>query len=251
MTAALLFWLSTSGPTLVCLCKPFSCNACPAKGIRQELDNLFVIARSISSACIMLDSFEKLINEDWDLDIKASSKECMPPRYSPEAFPTCDYVPVSSLRVLGHHISNDGSIREDWNRVRQSMWKAFWRNCGSSRARCLPLPVRLKLLERTVYSVVSYRFSRWPPQNQIALEVDQVQASMICYILSVRPIPGEEIGAFCRRRMRLAHAQARTCGTWSAKWFSRFLEWDSHLLRHPELPATRLRGTRSATWLQE
>ena len=176
----------------------------------------------------------------------------MAPRYCKEQFALdpC-WKPVTEMKVLGHLISDDASVRCDWSQTKESLWRAFWKNCGSSSARCLTVDARICLLQRTVLAVVAFRFSRWPPQKQIAHELDQLQATMICYVLGVRPNISEDPAAFCRRRMRLAHAKAKETGRWSDLWCRRFLEWDAHLCRHHEHPAYRIRETRDAAWLRE
>ena len=154
--------------------------------------------------------------------------------------------------LLCPHVLNTlvhGSIRACWKASQKSVWKAFWGNCKNEhlknhKARCF------KLMERSVYPVLAFRVSRWPPQTVIAQEVDRTQASMIASICRLSPEPGEEEAAFHRRRMKSAHAIARNNGVWSKRWFTRFEQWNEHLDRHPNHPTARLIKTRDDAWLQ-
>ena len=93
--------------------------------------------------------------------------------------------------------------------------------------------------------------SCWPPQAQIARELDDVQAKMSALILGLRPRPGEDIAVFCRRRARAARAECRKQGLWSDLWFSRAVAWDSHMTRHPETMATIFRNYHDSSWLEQ
>ena len=130
------------------------------------------------------------------------------------------------------------------------MWKAFWANSGSTLGSRLPMPAKFALLRRCVACIAAYRMSRWPPQAQIACEIDDVQARMSALIIKLRPRPLEEFEAFCRRRGRVARAQCREQGLWSDFWFSRAVAWDDHMTRHPETIATVFRNYRDITWLE-
>ena len=107
----------------------------------------------------------------------------------------------------------------------------------------------LTLLERSVYPVLNFRISRWPPQKVIAQELDRTHAAMIASIFRISPGPGETPASFCRRRMRAAHSIARDRGQWSKRWFNRFEQWNEHLDRHPSHPCSRILKTRDADWL--
>ena len=108
----------------------------------------------------------------------------------------------------------------------------------------------MQLLDRSVYHGLAFRVSRWPPQKVIAEELNRTQASMIASIRRIQPNPAEEPASFCRRPMRDAHSIAKKQGTWSDRWFDRFIEWNAHLSRHPEHPTSRLIRTRDKFWLQ-
>ena len=157
---------------------------------------------------------------------------------------------MASAPYLGHVVQTNCSIRACWQAARAKMWKAFWANSGSTLGRRLATSAKFALLRRCVACIAAYRMSRWPPQEQIARELDNVQARMSALILRLRPHPFEEFEAFCRRRGRAARAQCREQGLWSDYWFSRAVAWDEHMTRHPETIATVFRNYRDITWLE-
>ena len=156
---------------------------------------------------------------------------------------------VQSFPVLGHVVSDSGGVRQCWKSTKSNLWKAFWGNCRNARL-SNDRKNAYALLERSVYPVLNFRASRWPPQKTIAQELDQTQACMIASIARDRPRPGEDMAHCCRRRMRDAHSIARNSGSWSKRWFRRFEKWNEHLDRHPEHPCSKLWKVRDASWLQ-
>ena len=85
--------------------------------------------------------------------------------------------------MLGHTIESSGSIRPCWTKCRTSMWRAFWANPASTSARDLSTPQKLALTNRVVLPQLSCRCSRWPPQRQVAFELDHVQQKMTSSLL--------------------------------------------------------------------
>ena len=95
--------------------------------------------------------------------------------------------------------------------------------------------------------------SRWPPQRQIASELDRVQQKMTATILRAPRAAGEDVDAYVRRRGRLARNQCLQQGQWSDFWFSRASKWDEHLARERNgySWSARLRDYRGMHWLME
>jgi hypothetical protein len=133
------------------------------------------------------------------------------------------------------------------------MWKAFWANPGSEAANHVDVPRKLQLLSRAVRPQLSFRCSRWPPQRQVASDIDRLQQKMVASMLRLPRLEGEEPDAYVRRRGRLARRHCQQQGTWSAHWFSRATSWDQHLSR-PRNKCTwsaMLRGFRGKEWLMQ
>ena len=215
------------------------------------VDNLFWFAKSIYSAVAIGTRVEERLATRWNLELKSDSKILQPGLGCQES---CDWITgwkiVPSTQYLGHIVQTNCSIRACWQAARRKMWKAFWANSGSTLGRKLPAPAKFALLRRCVACIVGYRMSRWPPQAQVARELDNVQARMSAFVLGLRPHADESIETFCRRRGRAARAQCRAQGLWSDFWFSRAVAWDDHMTRHPETIATGFRNYRDMTWLE-
>ena len=133
--------------------------------------------------------------------------------------------------MLGHLLQPNGSFRACWRAAQRSMWRAFWANVSSSAAKGLPTVTKLALLQRAVVPLLDFRCSRWPPQQQIAAEVDRLQRKMAAVSIRLPRIPGEPVEAYVRRRGRMVAAHCRQAGLWSHRWFHRTVAWRDHLER--------------------
>ena len=126
---------------------------------------------------------------------------------------------VDTFVVLGHLLQSTGSIRACWEHGRASMWRVFWANPGAKNAQRLSVNHKLDLMQRAVLPQVFFRCSRWPPQKQIADEIDIVQRKMTAAITRVAREPGEEVIEYYRRRRRFARKLCNFRGLWSQHWF--------------------------------
>ena len=86
-------------------------------------------------------------------------------------------------------------------------------------------------MRRGVAPQIDFRCSRWPPQRQIAAELDRVQQKMAASLIRPAWRPGEEAPEYVRRRGRAARKWCKDNGQWSARWFQRALKWNEHLTR--------------------
>ena len=215
-------------------------------------DNLFSASRSLAGAIEILEDFETQLLTKWGMGIKPSSRSCMVAEGSIEAPVDVSKWPlVKVFPVLGHHLQSNGSIRECWTRTRAAMWRAYWGNSGAHDAAHLSVTNRLSLLKRAVAPQLSFRCSRWPPQQQVASEVDAMQQKMTASLLRLPRNGGEDAPEYVRRRGRLARKVCKESGSWSEHWFDRCLRWDEHLARgrNSYTWAARLRDFRGAQWL--
>ena len=160
---------------------------------------------------------------------------------------------VSEFPCLGHILQDDGGIRACYTHTRTQMWKAFWGNSGSRVMRDAPIGTKCDLLDRCCRSVLSYRCSRWPPQSQIAQELDRVQSKMMAAILRIPRRPAEQAADYCHRRNREARARCSEIGPWSAHWFARAIDWEDHIARahQPLCLSVLLRSFHDGQWLDE
>ena len=114
---------------------------------------------------------------------------------------------------------------------------------------CVHEQQQLKLLGRCILPVGSFRMSRWPPQRTVATSLDAMQAKMLAIASNMQRRPDEDGLSFLRRRGRYARTLARRHGLWSQHWHNRVLNWDAHLDRHSDHPATAIRDWHDSKWL--
>ena len=218
------------------------------------VDNLFSVSRSLSGAIGVLEDFEVQLGNHWNMNIKSSSRSCTTSAgnleipSNPLRWPLVDF-----FAVLGHTIESSGSIRPCWTKCRTSMWRAFWANPASTSARDFSTAQKLALTNRVVLPQLSCRCSRWPPQRQVAFELDHVQQKMTSSLLRLPRDDGEEIESFVRRRGRAARKCNEEMGLWSQHWFARAIRWDDHLSRpiNHHTWAAKLREYRGKDWLMQ
>ena len=70
-----------------------------------------------------------------------------------------------------------------------------------------------------------------PFQQLIAVELDRVQCQMMAMVLPCTRMPEEDIGVYCRRRLRLARNFCESAGFWSLLWCDRVDKWNQHIHR--------------------
>ena len=199
----------------------------------------------------ILEDFEGQLQRQWRMAIKAASRSCTVAYGSAELSPDLQKWPMTeSFEVLGHTVQSNGSIRACWSKTKRGLWRAFWSNPGSRDARPLPSTTKFHLLGRAVLPQLLFRCSRWPPQPQIAKELDGIQRKMASTILNVPRLSGELSADYVRRRGRLAGQKCKSEGLWSNMWFNRAVRWDEHLARprNANTWAARLRCFHDRNW---
>ena len=215
------------------------------------VDNLFSVSSSLPGALAILEDFETFLQRDWRMKIKDKSRSCIVAQgCNDEPANAARWPLLQTFEVLGHTLQSSGSIRACWSKTKRSMWYAFWSNPGSNSARKLSAQARLRLLQRAVTPGLDFRCSRWPPQPQIAKEVDSLQRKMVGSIVNVPRWSGELVGDFVRRRGRNAARLCREHGVWSDRWFKRAVLWDEHLQRpqNSNTWSAKLRAHRDRLW---
>ena len=94
-----------------------------------------------------------------------------------------------------------------------------------------PLEHKLRLLNRVVLPVASYRMSRWPCQVHAANRLDKTQTKMIGSLLGMKFQPGDDPATFALRRNHAAAKIATQSGRWSSIWRKQVTNWNAHFQR--------------------
>ena len=186
----------------------------------------------------------------WGMAIKETSRSCMVAAGGATEQDTTKWPLVNTFLVLGHLIHRDGSIRPCWARARSAMWRAFWGNAASDVARNLSRSVKLQLISRAVAPQIDFRCSRWPPQKNIAHELDNLQQKMVSIALREPKLPEEDVINYVRRRGRIARKFCSEQGFWSQRRFKRVIRLISRATNNQSWPA-RLYKYHDKGWLIE
>ena len=92
---------------------------------------------------------------------------------------------------------------------------------------------------------------RWPPQRQVAVEVDRTQQKMAASVLRLPRLDNEDSESYVRRRGGATRSYCLQQGSWSHQWFKGAVAWDDHLSRPRKNHtwAAKLRNYRGKVWL--
>jgi len=219
------------------------------------IDNIFSTGCDADAAVSILVDCETHLQQRWGLSISKDSKSflcargCPPPKSETEEWA---HTHGDTFAALGHTLADDGRIEPCLTATIASMWRSFYGNFGKTM-RSAPLSDKLKLLNRAVLPIASYRMSRWPYQTNAAKRLDRTQTKMIRTLMRHQFEPGDDPATFAARRNRMAASVARRCGQWSQVWRKRVLDWSAHLNRernHTSWAAKTLHY-HGKHWLQE
>ena len=204
-----------------------------ALALATYVDNLFSTGRSVGEAVAILQDCELHLQSAWGLSIGGDSKSFMAARGAPAPDPEAidwahSYGPT--FAALGHTLADNGSIKPCCSNTIAAMWRAFFGNFGKSM-RNAPKHEKIKLLNRAVLPIATYRMPRWPYQRTAAKRLDRVQNKMLSIALGVKAMAHETPEGFVRRRNRVVCEAATETGRWSATWKSRVCKWNEHLNR--------------------
>ena len=220
-------------------------------GLATFVDNLFAIAPTPEAATYILDDCARLLLSRWGLKIGGDSKEYMTCKaYTKPITVQAGWERKSSMRVLGHFLDDDGSIKTCSDHAFAAMTKAFYSNFKpglhkSSKA------VKLKFLRTCVCTVARFRWSRWPFTRTNADKLDALQRRFLYSLFPMSPRSHEPIQDFYTRRHRAASIIAGSSGKWSQLWASDLNNWDAHVHRKhdPHAWSHHLLSWRGSEWI--
>ena len=219
------------------------------------IDNIFGTGSCAEDAVEILKDCELHLQNLWGLSIGIDSKSfmcaqgCSEPDDQTKAW-AHEY--GNTFKALGHILADNGSIQPCLTATLASMWRAFYGNHGKW-LRDATLHTKVRLINRAVLPIASYRMSRWPYQMQAARRIDRTQTKMIGILMGLRFQPGDDPTSFAQRRNRAAGRVARNQGKWSAVWRNRVINWSSHLQRdiNANSWAAKTLNYHGKDWLQQ
>ena len=200
-------------------------------GLSSFVDNLFSIARSPSAAIYILEDCESFLLSRWGLKIGSDSKEYLACHEYP--LPVGDH-PLwerkTTMRVLGHQLDNDGSVKSCSDYAMSAMCKAFYGNLRPSLKNASK-ETKIRFLRTCVCSISKFRWPRWPFTRTLADKLDACQRRFLYNLFPMSPYPHEMMQDFFARRHRAASRLACSSGKWSKLWARDVLSWHAHVQR--------------------
>ena len=195
------------------------------------VDNIYFPGRHGSSAIANASRVEAVWRSRWNLVIKPDSKQLIVSREhcDDDVIPE-DWIVENASVVLGRVLSSDNCIRASWDGAKQKMWKSLNANLRLKHWTKLGAARRLVILSRAIRPILYFHCSAWPPQTQVALEVNRLQRQMTSRAIGCFRDPLESYERY-RRRIGRDCSEAINGSWWSKHWFDTACAWREHLDR--------------------
>jgi len=154
------------------------------------------------------------------------------------------------MRVLGHQLDNDGSVKSCSDYAISAMCKAFYANLRPSLKNASK-ETKLRFLHTCVCSISKFRWPRWPFTRTLADKLDACQRRFLYHLFPTSPYPQELMQDFFPRRHRAASRLACASGKWSELWAKDVLSWQAHVQRRHDTNvwSPQILGWRGQEWL--
>jgi hypothetical protein len=154
------------------------------------------------------------------------------------------------MRVLGHQLDNDGSVKSCSEYAMSAMCKAFFGNLRPSLQNTSQ-GTKLRFLSTCVASVSKFRWARWPFTRNLADKLDACQRRFLYHLFPMSPYPHELVHDFYTRRHLAASRIACSSGKWSELWAHDICTWHAHIQRRHDMHAwsPHMLSWRGRSWL--
>ena len=198
------------------------------------VDNLYTASKDPLDGVALLNDAEQHLQVRWGLTFGRQSKFVMAADgYEGddlESLAHTDWRVVTSEKVLGHILTNNGSIDQDFDAMRNSMWASFWMNFKPALQKA-DANIKRRFLDGSVKALGQFRWTRWPYQKSVAKALDQTQSHMVSMLFPTVWLDGESSSDFFRRRSLNSGRLAATHGRWSSYWAAHVRRWHAHVMR--------------------
>ena len=198
----------------------------------------------------MMRQLEEELMTAWALKFKLDSKEIMVARGNEvENIADAEWPGKTSMKILGLHVSNDGSTAMSVEKTLATVLKLGWRTAAQASKATLAWPKRERLLKTLTEGVLNSRWHCWSPSLAFCSKLDRPQRKLWSMALGLRRAPEEAWVTWVRRRGRAAASHIAT--KWSDSQIARAMSWTQHVRRgHVECStANRVFGIRGLDWL--
>ena len=216
------------------------------------VDNLFSTGATAHDAVAILEDVEAQLLQKWHLRIGTESKIVLPAAgQDVQADELPGWKLAASMRCLGHILTSNSAIAEDWHDAVKKVWAAYFSNMHRGFFDA-SLRARLDFLNNSMRPVLRFRWSRWPYQTSYASRLDSLQRHLIAKSIVFRPQPGEDVDTYFRRRTLHCSRIAAGMGLWSTEWKTSLRLWRNHIERahDPGHWSGHILHWHSVDWLQ-
>ena len=198
------------------------------------VDNVFTTGHDAFDATSILNDLERHLSNKWRLKFGGDSKEILPTAgcdlQAIHAGALSDWQLRRSMRCLGHIISDNGSIGDDFEHAKATMWAAFWANYRPGLLNATK-HTKINFLQRCVRPIAAFKWSRWPFQRTYGKKLDQIQTHMLQLLFPLPSRLNESADDFFRRKSLVSGRLANSLGRWSASWALSVRRWHDHCVR--------------------
>ena len=227
-------------------------SAAPPLSFCVWVDNIYAVADTAHRAVCNLELIETILEADWHLKIKSSSKLFTASggrRSVPEQLRSFKF--ADPFIVLGIKVSSSGSCEKDVSEAIHSAHRRFFMGPCSKKSARLPLQIRLLDFQRCVWPAICWRSSWWQFSKTLAKQIDSVQFQFIATLQRLPPKKNEPLADCFRRRAREA-ARIANRSRWSEMVAVRCVSWNGHISRnHVKSWPGFLLQWRGEGWLQQ
>ena len=160
---------------------------------------------------------------------------------------------LTTMQVLGHLVSYDGSSWPCLEAGMAASWRVFFATVKSPKCSQLTFREKQSILRRQVQPVFIWRASRWCITKAVLRHVLAMHRTMLSCMIKVQRDHGEDQKSYFLRRARQVASICRPEDSWAYVISQRVVSWRDHIQRsNQELYfPIRLFNWRDSDWLMK
>ena len=196
------------------------------------IDNLYCLAPTPGCAATNFMILDGVLQRDWRLTFKESSKLIISSAGKMSEFFPGGYRWSEPFPVLGASLDSHGSCDADMEVARSACMRRFWSGAGAKRHSCLPFGILRRDLHRVCWPALLWRCSWWPICKTKLDSVNSLQRELIGYIVRIARRPGESDRGFAIRRGIEISQLLPPNERWGTLIAERVVSWHAHAQRN-------------------